>query len=63
VHESNARNLSEQLPLSQTNKTAMSLIVSYIFYSTKPENKREEQVLPGCKCGGKDGPNNVYTYE
>jgi hypothetical protein len=52
------------------------LIISYDFSSTKLENKRAEQVLPGSKEGGgrvwgrgkgreegKGGPNNVYTCE
>jgi hypothetical protein len=35
------------------------------FSSTKSENKRVQQVLPGGGCGGVgeggSGPNNVYT--
>jgi hypothetical protein len=37
------------------------LIISYVFSSTKLENKRAEQVLPRSGEGG--GPNNVYTCE
>jgi hypothetical protein len=37
------------------------LIISYIFYSTKLENKRAEQVLLGSGGVGEGGPNNVYT--
>jgi hypothetical protein len=40
------RNLSVELSLSQTSKNAVFLIVSYVFSSTKSENKRAEQVLP-----------------
>jgi hypothetical protein len=39
--------------------------MSYVFSSTKLE-KRAEQVLPGSERGwggGRDSPNNVYTYE
>jgi hypothetical protein len=32
---------------SQTSKNAVFLIISYVFSSTKSENKRLEQVLPG----------------
>jgi endo-alpha-1,4-polygalactosaminidase (GH114 family) len=45
VHKSNTRNLSVQLSLSQTSKNDVFLI-SYVFSSTKSENKRVEQVLP-----------------
>jgi hypothetical protein len=48
------------------------LIIAYVYSSTKLE-KNAEQVLPGCKRGererevvggrGKNGPNNVCTYE
>jgi hypothetical protein len=47
------------------------LIISYVFSSTKLE-ERAEQVLPGSEGGwgeerkegvGRDGPNNVCTYE
>jgi hypothetical protein len=52
-------------------------LVSYVFSSTKLENKRAKQVLPGSDEGirrevgvgngvagmGREGPNNVYTYE
>jgi hypothetical protein len=44
-------------------------IFPHVFSSTKLE-KRAEQVLPGSEGGGgmrgargRDGPNNVYTYE
>jgi hypothetical protein len=45
----------------------MSFFLSLrFFFSTKLE-KRVEQVLPGSERwagdGGRDGPNNVYTYE
>jgi hypothetical protein len=52
------------------------LIISYVFSTTKLENKRAEQVLPGSEgerglgltgegvgVGERSGPNNVYTYE
>jgi hypothetical protein len=47
------------------------LIIAYVFSSTKLD-KRAEQVLPGSGLGGRgwgrkqrgrDGPNNVCTYE
>jgi hypothetical protein len=44
------------------------LITSYFLSSTKLK-KRAEQVLPGSEGSvgeertGRDGPNNVYTYE
>jgi hypothetical protein len=42
-------------------------MISYAFSSTKLD-KRAEQILPGSEGEGgggrgKDGPNNVYTYE
>jgi hypothetical protein len=49
-------------------KHYVSLIISYVFSSTKLENKRAEQVLPGSGgrvgSGGRGcGPNNVFTRE
>jgi hypothetical protein len=43
--------------------TIFKKIIFYIFPSTKLENKRTEQVLPGGGGGGGSGPNNVYTYK
>jgi hypothetical protein len=55
-------------------KLTKMLCLSYylnVFSSTKLE-KRAEQVLPGSECGrggrgagtgGRDGSNNIYTYE
>jgi hypothetical protein len=41
-------------------KCYVSLNIFHVFSSTKSENKRTEQVLPGeGRRGG--GPNNVYT--
>jgi hypothetical protein len=38
----------------------MFFLLSFIFFSsTKSENKRAEQVLPGGWGGGRGGPNNV----
>jgi hypothetical protein len=39
--------------------------MSYVFASTKSENKKEEQVLPGSTgmWGERGGPNNVHTFE
>jgi hypothetical protein len=41
-------------------KMYVFLIISYIFSSTKSENKMAEQVLSGTGVRG-GGPNNVYT--
>jgi hypothetical protein len=52
----------------KTAKCYAFLIISYVFSSTKLE-KQAEQVLPGSEgvrgqvTGGKDGSNNIYTYE
>jgi hypothetical protein len=49
----------------------LSLIIAYVFSSTKLE-KRAEQVLPGSEeegrgrgwgAGGRNDPNNVYTCD
>jgi hypothetical protein len=53
VHGNKARNLSVELSLSQTIKKAVFLTISYVFSSTKSENKRAEQVLP--ERGGAGG--------
>jgi hypothetical protein len=60
------------LSLSQTSKTLCFLISIYVYSSTKLE-KRAEKVLPRSKefeekrrdwgAGGRNGPNNVDTYE
>jgi hypothetical protein len=45
-------------------KTLCFPFILYVFSSTKSENKRVEQVLPGGggdKEKGRGGPNNVYT--
>jgi hypothetical protein len=53
VHGSNARNHFVQISLSQTSKYAISFLLSlYVFSSTKSENKRMEQVLPGWRGSG-----------
>jgi hypothetical protein len=44
-------------------KSYVFLIISYVFSSTKLENKRAEQVLPKQGWGGRGGSNNVYTCE
>jgi hypothetical protein len=44
-------------PYLKLAKCFVFLTISYVFSSTKSENKSEEQVL--LKSGG--GPNNVYT--
>jgi hypothetical protein len=53
--------------LSQTSKKCyVFLTISYVFFSTKLENKRAEQVLPGSRVmvgKGRGGLNNVYIYE
>jgi hypothetical protein len=43
-------------------KCCIFLIISYIFSSTKLENKRMEQVPPGSRVR-EGGPNNVYISE
>jgi hypothetical protein len=58
--------------ISNWQKRCVFLIAAYVFSSTKLE-KRAEQVLPGSEGGGgrgreqktrgRDGPNNVCTYE
>jgi hypothetical protein len=70
AHESNARNLSVQLSLTQLAKTLCLHYYAYAFSSTKLEI-RTEQVLPGSERGGKrwgeaggrNDPNNVCTCE
>jgi hypothetical protein len=75
VHESNARNLSIQLSLTQLAKMLCLPYYAYVFSSTKLEI-RAEQVLPGSQWGGDEGerewgkgvggrnnPNNVRTCE
>jgi hypothetical protein len=48
VHGSSARNLPVYQSLSVTSKKCyVFLIISYVFSSTKLENKRAEQALPG----------------
>jgi hypothetical protein len=61
-----------QISMRNNNSGEKYLLYSYVFSSTKLEN-RAEQVLPGSKvgegkrkeerAGGRDGPNNVCTYE
>jgi hypothetical protein len=46
--------------LSQTSKNAVYLI-SYVFSSTKSENKRAEQFLPRSSVGGKVAQK-MYTH-
>jgi hypothetical protein len=47
----------------------LCLIISYVFSSTQLEKNRAEKDLPesegsfGGGAGGRNGPNNVYTYE
>jgi hypothetical protein len=55
--------LQSYLYLKQS-KHYVCLIISYIFSSTKSENKRAEQVLPENCWGflGGGGTNNVYTF-
>jgi hypothetical protein len=44
-------------------KTLVFLIISYVFSSTRSENKRAEQVLPGSwRSGGVGGGGTMYTY-
>jgi hypothetical protein len=50
VHESNARNLSIYLSLTQLAKTLCLPYYAYVFSSTKLEIRAEE-VLPGSKEG------------
>jgi hypothetical protein len=47
--------ISVQLSLSQTSKNAVFLTIAYVYSSTKSENKRAEQVLPGSKGVGGTG--------
>jgi hypothetical protein len=50
VHGSNARNLAVQhFLISNLQKYYVFLIISCVFSSTKWENKRTEQVLPGSR--------------
>jgi hypothetical protein len=54
-------------PYFNLRKHFVFLIIAYVFSSTKLK-KREEQVLPGSEVGGegaegRNGPNNVCTYE
>jgi hypothetical protein len=54
VHESNSRNLSVQLSLTQLAKTLCLPYYAYVF-SSKKSVIRAERDLPGTECGGKDG--------
>jgi hypothetical protein len=58
MHGSNASNLFVLLSLSQTSKRCVFLIISYVFSSTKLENKRAEQ--PGSGVGG-EAAQTMYT--
>jgi hypothetical protein len=67
VHESNVRNLSVWLSLTQLAKTLCLPYYAYVFSSTKLEI-RAEQDLPGSKggrgdkgAGGRSDPSNVLT--
>jgi hypothetical protein len=52
--------------ISPSKKLFVFLIIAYVFSSTKLEIKAE-QILPGSEEGwgveGRNGPNNVCTYE
>jgi hypothetical protein len=73
THEnrSNARNLCIAILISNKQKCYVFLIIGYVFSSTKLE-KRAEHILPGSEgdegekegvdAGGRNGPNNVCTY-
>jgi hypothetical protein len=53
MHGNNTKNLPVLLSLSQTNKnTLFYLLFFYVFFSTKSEKKRAEQVL---SRGGEGG--------
>jgi hypothetical protein len=54
VHESNSRNLSVLLPLTQLAKMLCLPCYAYVFSSTKLVI-RAEQDLPGTGCGGNGG--------
>jgi hypothetical protein len=72
VHESNSRNLSVYLSLTQVAKTLCPPYYAYVISSTKSVI-RAEQDLPGTEGGGEErwekrarwrnDPNNVYTCE
>jgi hypothetical protein len=49
VHGNNAKNLHVYLYLKLAKK-AMFFFISYVFSSTKLENKKAEQVLPEAVC-------------
>jgi hypothetical protein len=56
MHGNNIRKLPEYLPLPQTSKKCHVFCFNfYVFSSTKSENKRAEQVLPGAGCGDVGG--------
>jgi hypothetical protein len=46
VHGNNTKKFPVQLSLSQTSKKAMFLFLSFVFASTKLENRKAEQILP-----------------
>jgi hypothetical protein len=53
VHGNNTRNLPVELSLSLTSENAMFFLLSFmVFFPTKSENRRAEQVLPGGRGGG-----------
>jgi hypothetical protein len=72
VHESNARNFSVYLSLTELAKTFCLPYYAYMFSSTRLDI-RAEHVLPGSEegmgesvglgGGGRNDPNNVHTCE
>jgi hypothetical protein len=53
MHGNNTKNLSVSLSLPRASKNSIFFLLSFIyFFSTKLENKRAEQLLPGGWLGG-----------
>jgi hypothetical protein len=60
MHGNNTRNLLVQLSLSQTSKTAMFFLISFMVFLQQNQRTREWNRF----CSGREGDggaNNVYT--
>jgi hypothetical protein len=62
MHENNTRDLHEYLSSFQNNKNATFFLLSFVFSSTKLENKRAEQVLAIDSGGRREVAQVLYTH-